>query len=124
MIYKALTQDHYLNARPPTPEEEEKLKVILIEAEQKAQSKHDSIKAAHDRCLRYRAETLIHNHKRRHLSVLKGSGMGISELETLVTSIDISPDISIRHTPPIRGGLAELQKKGLKITDYHTTEKT
>ena len=41
--------------------------------------------------------------------------------ETLVTSIDISPDISIRHTPPIRGGLAELQKKGLKITDYHTT---
>jgi DNA-directed RNA polymerase subunit RPC12/RpoP len=33
------------------------------------------------------------------------------------------PDISIRHTPPIRGGFAELQKKGIKIKDYHTTEK-
>jgi hypothetical protein len=33
------------------------------------------------------------------------------------------PDISIRHTPPIRGGFAELQKKGLRIKDYHTTEK-
>jgi hypothetical protein len=33
------------------------------------------------------------------------------------------PDISIRHTPPIRGGFAELKAKGLKITDYHTTEK-
>jgi hypothetical protein len=33
------------------------------------------------------------------------------------------PDISISHTPPIRGGFLELQKKGLKIKDYHTTEK-
>jgi hypothetical protein len=32
-------------------------------------------------------------------------------------------DISIRHTPPLRGGFAELQKKGLRIKDYHTTEK-
>ncbi len=33
------------------------------------------------------------------------------------------PDISIRHTPPLRGGFSELQKKGLWIKDYHTTEK-
>jgi hypothetical protein len=33
------------------------------------------------------------------------------------------PDVSIKHTPPIRGGFAELQKKGLRIKDYRTTEK-
>src|SRR5215204_28370 len=44
-------------------------------------------------------------------------------IEPAVTSISNTPDISIRHTPPIRGGFAELQKKGLRIKDYHTTEK-
>jgi hypothetical protein len=29
----------------------------------------------------------------------------------------------LRHTVPIRGGFTELQKRGLKITDYRTTEK-
>jgi hypothetical protein len=32
-------------------------------------------------------------------------------------------EVEIRHTVPVRGGFAELQKKGLKIKDYHTTEK-
>jgi hypothetical protein len=36
---------------------------------------------------------------------------------------DITKEVEIRHTPEIRGGFAELQKKGLKITDYRTTEK-
>ena len=45
------------------------------------------------------------------------------DIEPAITTIDINPDVSIKHTPPIRGGFAELQKKGLKITDYHTTEK-
>ena len=40
-----------------------------------------------------------------------------------VTSIGNIPDVSIHHTPPLRGGFAELQKKGIKIRDYHTTEK-
>ncbi|SRR5215204_59770 len=44
-------------------------------------------------------------------------------IEPAVTSIGNVPDVSIRHTPPIRGGLAELQKKGIKITSYKTTEK-
>src|ERR671911_1879826 len=46
-------------------------------------------------------------------------------IEPAVTSIqtDMEDSVAIRHTPPIRGGFAELQKKGLKIKDYHTTEK-
>jgi hypothetical protein len=43
--------------------------------------------------------------------------------EPAVTSIGFTPDVSIRHTPPIRGGFAELQKKGIKITSYKTSEK-
>src|ERR671921_2729232 len=41
-------------------------------------------------------------------------------IEPAVTSIGNIPDVSIRHTQPIRGGFAELKKKGLKIKDYHT----
>jgi hypothetical protein len=44
-------------------------------------------------------------------------------IEPAITSIGNTPDVSIRHTPPIRGGFAEVQKKGFKIKDYHTTEK-
>ena len=44
-------------------------------------------------------------------------------IEPAVSTTPGIPDISIRHTPEIRGGFAELQKKGLKIKDYHTTEK-
>jgi hypothetical protein len=40
-----------------------------------------------------------------------------------IVNVDYTKDVEIRHTPPIRGGFAELQKKGLKIKDYHTTEK-
>jgi DNA-directed RNA polymerase subunit RPC12/RpoP len=45
--------------------------------------------------------------------------------EAAVTSIqtNMADEVEIRHTPEIRGGLAELQKKGLKIKNYHTTEK-
>lgn len=47
------------------------------------------------------------------------------EVEPQITSIqtDLSKDIEIKHTPPIRGGFLELQKKGLRIKDYRTTEK-
>jgi hypothetical protein len=46
-------------------------------------------------------------------------------IEPAVTSIQINmaDEVEIRHTPPLRGGFAELQKKGLKIKNYHTTEK-
>jgi hypothetical protein len=43
--------------------------------------------------------------------------------EVAITSVGSTPDVSIRHIPPIRGGFAELQKKGIKITSYKTTEK-
>ena len=45
--------------------------------------------------------------------------------EPAVTSIqtNMEDSVTIRHTPEIRGGFAELQKKGIKIKDYHTTEK-
>ena len=45
--------------------------------------------------------------------------------EVCVTSIqtNMADEVEIRHTPEIRGGFAELQKKGIKIKDYHTTEK-
>ena len=44
-------------------------------------------------------------------------------VEPCVTSISNIPDVSIMHNVPIRGGFLELQKKGLKIKDYKTTEK-
>jgi hypothetical protein len=46
-------------------------------------------------------------------------------IEPAVTSIqnNMADEVEIRHTPPIRGGFAELQRKGIKITNYHTTEK-
>jgi DNA-directed RNA polymerase subunit RPC12/RpoP len=45
--------------------------------------------------------------------------------EPAITSIQTDPtkEVEIRHVPPIRGGFAELQKKGLKITNYRTSEK-
>ena len=44
-------------------------------------------------------------------------------IEPAVTSIGNIPDVSIHHTPPIRGGFAELKMEGIRIKDYHTTEK-
>jgi hypothetical protein len=47
------------------------------------------------------------------------------EIEPDITSIqtNMANEVEIRHTVPIRGGFAELQKKGLKIKDYKTTER-
>jgi hypothetical protein len=47
------------------------------------------------------------------------------ETEPDIASIqnDQSDRVEIRHTPPIRGGFLELQKKGLRIKYYRTTEK-
>jgi hypothetical protein len=45
--------------------------------------------------------------------------------EAAITSIqnNMADEVEIRHAIPKRGGFAELEKKGLKIKDYHTTEK-
>lgn len=60
-------------------------------------------------------KTVRHRHR---LEVPEDTEPAIS-----IVNVDFSKDVEIRHTPPIRGGFAELQKKGLKLTDYHTTEK-
>jgi hypothetical protein len=39
--------------------------------------------------------------------------------EPAVSTTPGIPDISIRKEPEIKGGLLELKRKGLKITDYH-----
>jgi hypothetical protein len=44
-------------------------------------------------------------------------------VEPAVTSVGFTPDVSIEKNIPMRGGFAELQKKGLRFTSYHTTEK-
>jgi hypothetical protein len=44
-------------------------------------------------------------------------------IEPAITSVSNTPDVSIRHEPSLRGGFAELQKKGLRFTSYSTTEK-
>ena len=46
-------------------------------------------------------------------------------IEPAVTSIqtNMADEVEIRHTVPVRGGFAELQRKGLKIKDYRTSEK-
>jgi hypothetical protein len=43
--------------------------------------------------------------------------------EPAITSVSNTPDVSIHHTPEPRGAFKALQQKGLKITDYHTTER-
>jgi hypothetical protein len=57
----------------------------------------------------------------------KKSKLGIQkrEIEPAVTSIqtNMADEVAIRHTVPKRGGFAELEKNGLKIKNYHTTEK-
>ncbi len=48
-----------------------------------------------------------------------------TDTEPAITSIqtNMTDKVEIRHNIPLRGGFAELQKKGLRIKDYHTTEK-
>jgi hypothetical protein len=35
----------------------------------------------------------------------------------------MTKEVEIHHEPEIKGAFKALQQKGLKITDYHTTEK-
>jgi uncharacterized Zn ribbon protein len=46
-------------------------------------------------------------------------------IQPAVTSLqyNMADEVAIRHTVPKRGGFAELEKKGIKIKNYHTTEK-
>jgi|SRR5215204_2128445 len=44
--------------------------------------------------------------------------------ELAITSVGYTPDVSIRHEPTLRGGFAQLAKKGtIRFTSYSTTEK-
>src|ERR671918_1937071 len=42
-------------------------------------------------------------------------------IEPAITSISNTPDVSIRHEPELRGGFAQLAKKGIRFTSYQTT---
>ena len=45
-------------------------------------------------------------------------------IEPAISTTSGIPDISIRKEPELRGGFAQLAKKGtIKFKDYHTTEK-
>jgi hypothetical protein len=45
------------------------------------------------------------------------------DLEPAIASIGVTTDVSIRHTPELRGGFAQLAKKGIiHFTSNHTTE--
>src|SRR5215203_274879 len=47
------------------------------------------------------------------------------EIEPAVTSIGFTPDVALRKPVELRGGFAQLAKKGtIRFTSYHTTEKT
>jgi hypothetical protein len=79
MIYKALTQDEYLNARSPTPEEEERLRLDKIAIENKTSSDKESIKKANEEFLKNKAKILVHKFKLKHLWIKKATGLGITE---------------------------------------------
>ena len=79
MIYKTLTQDDYLNARSPTPEEEERLRLDKIAIENKTSSDKESIKKANEEFLKNKAKILVHKFKLKHLWIKKATGLGITE---------------------------------------------
>jgi hypothetical protein len=79
MIYKALTQDEYLNARSPTPEEEERLRLDKIAIENKSSSDKESIKKANEEFLKNKAKILVHKFKLKHLWIKNATGLGITE---------------------------------------------
>jgi hypothetical protein len=79
MIYRALTQDEYLNQRSPTTEEGEKLRLGRIAVESKTSSNKDSVKKANEDFLKDKAKTLIHKFKLKHLWIKKATGLGITE---------------------------------------------
>ena len=44
--------------------------------------------------------------------------------EPAITSVGVTPDVSVRHIPEMRGGFAALAKKGtIRFTSYSTSEK-
>jgi hypothetical protein len=45
-------------------------------------------------------------------------------IEPAIASIGAVPDVSIRHEPELKGGYAQLAKKGtIRFTSYETTER-
>jgi hypothetical protein len=79
IIYKALTQDEYLNQRIPTPEEEENLRLGRIAVQYKTSSKAESVKKANEEYLKNKAKILVHKFKLKHLWIKKATGLGITE---------------------------------------------
>jgi hypothetical protein len=79
-VYKALFDPAYINLRPPTEEEREKYRKLLMEAELKSQSKKGNIKQTHQEVLAQRTKELIYPFKVKKLYCKKFVGAGLSEL--------------------------------------------
>ena len=91
-IYKALFTPSFINYRSPTPEEEEKYRRLLMEAELKSQSKKGNIKYAHQDVLDNKSKELIYPFKVKHVWVKKATGLGITELLIRITMTNIGID--------------------------------
>jgi hypothetical protein len=65
-IYKALFTPAFINFRPANPEEEEKYRKLLIDAELKSQTKSENIKQTHQDILNQKGNELIYPFKVKH----------------------------------------------------------
>jgi hypothetical protein len=79
-IYKALFLPSFVNFRPASPEEYEKYRKLMIDAELKSQSKKGNIKQTHQDILNLKGKELIYPFKVKHLWIKKATGLGITEL--------------------------------------------
>jgi hypothetical protein len=79
-INKSLFVPSVYNFRAPTPEEEDKYRKLLMEAELKSQTKSENIKSTHTDVLDQKTNELIYPFKVKHLWIKKATGLGITEL--------------------------------------------
>ena len=79
-IYKALFNPSYINYRPPTPDEEEKYRKLMMDAELKSKTKSENIKNTHQDVLNQKGNELIYPFKVKHVWIKKATGLGVTEL--------------------------------------------
>lgn len=79
MIYRALMEPAFLNTRKATEEEYKRFEQMKVDAELQTKNKHMTISYSYNRYLKEREDILVWPQKVRHVSVLKATGLGISE---------------------------------------------
>ena len=78
-IYKALFNPSFINFRSASPEEAEKYRKLMIEAELKSQTMTGNIRQTHLDVLAQKGNELIYPFKVKHVAILKASKTGITE---------------------------------------------